>query len=74
VDANRAIHIFVALSQCLHRRRIAGADTDAQKMTNATLPRSCQCEIERTLMRSEIETIEVTVGIDQHFEQPTRKQ
>jgi hypothetical protein len=66
VHAHRAIDIGVTLSQTFNLRSIVSTNPDAEEMTNAARARSIECRIERTAMGGEIETVKVTVGINQH--------
>jgi len=66
MHTHRAIDIRMTFAQRFHRRRIVGTDTNAEKMPDATLPRSLQRRIKRALVRGEIESIKMTVGVDEH--------
>ena len=61
-----AINIGIAFAQSFDRRRVVGTDANTQEVTNTAHARSRQRRIEGTAMGAQIETIKVTVGINQH--------
>ncbi len=66
VHAHRAVDIGVTLAQRLDRTGILGTDADAQEMPYPTLAGRLQGGVEGTLVGTEIETVEVAMGIYEH--------
>ena len=66
MHTHRAINIGIAFAQGLDRRRVVGTDANTQEVTNTAPARSRKRRIEGTAMGAQIETIKVTVGINQH--------
>ncbi len=68
VNAHRAVNVGIALGQGLHRGCIAGIDANAEELADATGARGIQRCIQGAVMKGKIESIQVTVGVDEMHE------
>ena len=66
MHAYRAIDIRVALGQALDHGGVVGTDANTQEVADASGARRIQGSIQRAAMGSEVETIKVAMGVDQH--------
>jgi len=60
--------IGIALGQGLHRGCVAGIDTYAEELADAPGARGIQRCIQGAVMEGKIESIQVTVGVDEVHE------
>src|SRR5690554_3031449 len=58
--------VVVLLGQLLDHRRVGGVHADTEELADTTLARSIQSVVERAVMGSEVEAVEMAVGIYQH--------
>ncbi|MCY1184994.1 hypothetical protein D9M73_257340 [compost metagenome] len=73
MNTHRTVDIAVALAQVLDRLGIVGTDADAQKVADATRAGRIQGRIQGALVGSEVETVEVAMGIYKHGRMTTLK-
>jgi hypothetical protein len=66
VNAHRTVDVVIALRQRLDGSGVIGAYADTQKVTDAPATRRIESGVQRTPVLSEVETIEMTVGIYKH--------
>ena len=60
----------MTIGDLLDRCRVGGADADAEEMSDASRARRIQSGLQRTTAGAQVESIKVTVGINQHAHSP----
>ena len=68
MDAHGAVDVGIAFGQGLHRGGIAGIDADAEELADTPGARGIERCIQGAVMKGKIESIQVTVGVDEVHE------
>src|SRR5690606_6493998 len=66
MNADRAIHVVIAICQGFDRARIVSADANTEKMPDPSAPRRFKGGIQRAGVFSEVQAVKVAMGIYKH--------